>query len=61
MKMEVVRTGDKGVVLALLERCLASTQPLCVQMQNLDGVYAIEVLRVTNEAMPDNTEATVSS
>ncbi len=47
--MEAVRTDDKSVALALLERCLASKDLLNVQMQNLDGCYSIEVSRPTDD------------
>jgi hypothetical protein len=51
---EIVNTGDKGVAMALLERCLASKELLNARIQNLDGVYSIEVSRPTDDsAGPD--------
>jgi hypothetical protein len=54
MEIGFVRTDDKTTALAVLERCLASKELLNARIQNLDGVYSIEVSRPTNDADPDD-------
>jgi len=43
MSEGATKTDDKTVAMMILERCLESKKPLNVGIENLDGVYTIEV------------------
>jgi hypothetical protein len=45
----ITKTDNKTVAMMILDQCLASKEHLNVGIQNLDGVYAIEVSRPTDE------------
>ena len=62
MKGETLRTEDKQFALALLERHLDSAEPVNACIQNLNGVYTIEVSRPTNDpGEPDGADQAASS
>lgn len=49
MSEGITKTDDKAVALMILERCLGSKEYLNVGIQNLDGEYAIEVSKPTDD------------
>jgi hypothetical protein len=48
MSAELVRTDDKKIALAVLERYLDSADLVNARMQYLDGMFTVEVSHPTN-------------